>query len=139
MADDLATLRAAGWSVAVHNDYRLYGEPHTFWLFTHPDGRWLKGEGRTDEDAIRAAVTNQVLVSTRPDYDALAERCDRLEHALRWAQTILANMAMEHTTGWRGIFARWPISHEPLRADARGALPVIEKALAEQEQPHVDD
>jgi|GEM_PF-1875057 len=45
-------LRAAGWSVAVHNDYRLNGEAHTFWLWTHPDGRWIKGEGRTDEDAL---------------------------------------------------------------------------------------
>jgi Lar family restriction alleviation protein len=45
-------LRAAGWSVAVHNDYRLNGEAHTFWLWTHPDGRWVKGEGRNDEEAL---------------------------------------------------------------------------------------
>ena len=53
-------LRAAGWLVAVHNDYRLNGEPHTFWLWTHPDGRWIKGEGRTDADALaqcRAALS----------------------------------------------------------------------------------
>ena len=49
-------LRAEGWMVAVHNDYRLNGELHTFWLFTHPDGRWIKGEGRTDSDALRAAI-----------------------------------------------------------------------------------
>lgn len=48
-------LRDAGWSVAIHNDYRLAGEPHTFWLFTHPDGRWIKGEGRTDDEAIAQA------------------------------------------------------------------------------------
>lgn len=45
-------IRARGWVVAVHNDYQLNGEPHTFWLFTNPDGRWLKGEGRTDEEAL---------------------------------------------------------------------------------------
>lgn len=32
-------LRAKGWSVAVHNDYRLGGKRMTFWLFTHPSGR----------------------------------------------------------------------------------------------------
>jgi hypothetical protein len=51
-ADADRVLREAGWSVAVHNDYRLNGEAHTFWLWTHPDGRWIKGEGRTDEDAL---------------------------------------------------------------------------------------
>ena len=44
-------LRAAGWSVAVHNDYRLNGQPHTFWLFTSGD-RNVKGEGRTDAEAL---------------------------------------------------------------------------------------
>lgn len=44
-------LRAAGWSVAVHNDYRLDGEFHTFWLFTR-DGRAVKGEGTSDREAL---------------------------------------------------------------------------------------
>ena len=49
----LAEIRAAGWAVAVHNDYRLNGEAHTFWLFTHSDeGRYVKGEGRTDAEAL---------------------------------------------------------------------------------------
>lgn len=47
-ADDL---RAKGWSVAVHNDYRINGEPHTFWLLTHGD-RAIKGEGKTDVEAL---------------------------------------------------------------------------------------
>lgn len=50
-ADDM---RALGWAVAVHNDYRLHGEPHTFWLFTR-DGCAIKGEGRTDAEALRDA------------------------------------------------------------------------------------
>ena len=45
-------IRAAGWVVAVHNDYVLQGERNTFWLFTHHDGRWVKGEGKTDADAL---------------------------------------------------------------------------------------
>lgn len=44
-AEGVDRLRSEGWSVAVHNDYRLAGERMTFWLFTHPDGRWIKGEG----------------------------------------------------------------------------------------------
>ena len=51
-------LRMAGWAVAVHNDYQLDGEPHTFWLFTQ-GSRCAKGEGRTDAEAldqVRAAI-----------------------------------------------------------------------------------
>ncbi len=50
IADDI---REQGWAVAVHNDYRLNGEAHTFWLFTKGD-RAIKGEGRTDADALNA-------------------------------------------------------------------------------------
>jgi hypothetical protein len=46
-------IRALGWSVAVHNDYRIDGQSHTFWLFTK-GGRAVKGEGRTDADALNA-------------------------------------------------------------------------------------
>lgn len=53
---DAVLLRAEGWSVAVHNDYRLNGEAFTFWLWTHPSGRYVKGEGRTDADALAQCV-----------------------------------------------------------------------------------
>lgn len=46
-------IRALGWSVAVHNDYRLNGVAHTFWLFTKGD-RALRGEGLTDAQALNA-------------------------------------------------------------------------------------
>ena len=36
-AERLARIRAAGWVVACHNDYRLGGAAHTFWLFTKGD------------------------------------------------------------------------------------------------------
>jgi hypothetical protein len=49
----LADLRAAGWRVAVHNDYRLNGVDMTFWLMTHPSGVYAKGEGATDIEALR--------------------------------------------------------------------------------------
>ena len=50
------------------------------------------------------------------------------QHALERAEVILKNMAMENV-GWRSVFGRWPISHEPLRRDAHWALPEISRAL----------
>jgi hypothetical protein len=44
-------IREAGWMVAVHNDYRQAGVLYTFWLFAK-DGRCVKGEGRTDAEAL---------------------------------------------------------------------------------------
>lgn len=49
-------IRAQGWSVAVHNDYRLDGMNHTFWLFTK-DGRAIKGEGLSDQEALNQVRT----------------------------------------------------------------------------------
>ena len=46
--------------------------------------------------------------------------------ALERARVILANMAEENEGA---IFNRWPINHEPLRNDARNALPEIDAAL----------
>lgn len=48
----LAELRALGLSVAIHNDYRLNGEDHTFWLLVRADGMSYKGEGKTDHEAL---------------------------------------------------------------------------------------
>jgi len=48
----LSDLRRNGWRVAVHNDYTLNGSDRTFWLLTHPNGVYIKGEGPTDMDAL---------------------------------------------------------------------------------------
>lgn len=73
-ADDL---RAAGLSVAVHNDYRLNGIAHRFWLFVGPDGMSYKGEGTSDAEAlnqVRALVglplpaCRERLVPTQPGW-----------------------------------------------------------------------
>lgn len=64
-------IRAKGWAVAVHNDYRLRGENHTFWLFTKGE-RCVKGEGKTDAEAlnaVRAAIDKQET----PDEPATVE------------------------------------------------------------------
>lgn len=50
--------------------------------------------------------------------------------ALERAQVILRNMADERPGFWASLFGRrWLISHEPLRADARNALPEINAAI----------
>jgi hypothetical protein len=51
----LHLLRGAGWMVAVHNDYRQNGNLMMFWLFTHPSGRLIKGEGNSDTEAVAQA------------------------------------------------------------------------------------
>lgn len=58
--DYLARLRADGWMVAVHNDYREDGMLKTFWLFTHANGRWVKGEGpAADERGVLAVILHE--------------------------------------------------------------------------------
>lgn len=46
-------LRKLGWFVGIHNDYAVKGVPFTYWSLNHPaSGRFLKGEGRTDAEAL---------------------------------------------------------------------------------------
>jgi hypothetical protein len=76
-AHRLARLRSAGWTVAVHNDYRLNGKPFTFWLFTHEkSGRFAKGEGATDDEAL-AAVEVMATAGTGSDDDVPTATCPR--------------------------------------------------------------
>lgn len=49
-------------------------------------------------------------------------------------RTVLGNMALENETGLNSIFNRWPISHEPLRADAKGLVPLLDEALSQHHQ-----
>lgn len=54
----LSDMRRDGWSVVVHNDYKLHGERHTFWALAKGP-HMVKGEGPSDQhafDEIRAAV-----------------------------------------------------------------------------------
>jgi hypothetical protein len=65
----------SGWSVAIHNDYRLDGKPMTFWLFTKPlassacreSGWFVKGEGVSDDEALRQAWAALEAFKTRED------------------------------------------------------------------------
>jgi hypothetical protein len=56
----------------------------------------------------------------------LIQRNERLRGVLVRCQTVLTNLALENEGT---IFRRWPISHEPLRSDARGLLPEIDLVL----------
>jgi len=52
----LATLRQAGWTVALHTDSRHNGALRTDWMFTHTSGRYVRGEGQTDREAVREVL-----------------------------------------------------------------------------------
>lgn len=45
-------IRAKGWCVSAHNDYRLNGEAHTYWSFTKAPHYEVHGEGKSDADAL---------------------------------------------------------------------------------------
>lgn len=82
----LNRLRDQGWAVAVHNDYWLAGERYTFWLFTHRDGRWIKGEGRTDAEALaKASADAETLLSLSQERDRLREALEPfIKHHAPW-------------------------------------------------------
>lgn len=71
----LAAMRLEGWMVAVHNDYRLGGVPHTFWGFTHTSGRFVKGEGRTDVVAVKQAMEAAHDLAVVGDVPAIESTC----------------------------------------------------------------
>jgi hypothetical protein len=57
-----------------------------------------------------------------------ADRIRELLALLERCRTVLGNMALENE-GHARIFNRWQISHEPLRGDAKGLLPLLDEAL----------
>jgi hypothetical protein len=63
----LAELRKLGWLIAAHHEFELHKQLRTFWLFTHPCGRWIKAEG---------AASSEVLVLQLALGDALDHQCD---------------------------------------------------------------
>lgn len=64
-ASSPSDIRAKGWMVAVHNDYRLGGKFHTFWLFTK-DGRRVKGEGVSDAVALNQVREEIAALEGKP-------------------------------------------------------------------------
>ncbi len=49
---------------------------------------------------------------------------------LRRCRTVLGNMAEEREGLWEALTGRrWPVNHEPLRADAKNLVPLIDDVL----------
>lgn len=72
-----------------------------------------------------AVYTDRALTAEAERGRLKVER-DEARGLLGRCRTVLGNMARENEGA---IFNRWPISHEPLRADARNLLPLIEKEM----------
>ena len=50
--------------------------------------------------------------------------------ALKRCRVVLGNMAEENPGLWNELTGRrWPINHEPLRADAKNLVPLIDDLL----------
>jgi hypothetical protein len=67
LASTLEELRSKGWQVAAHHEFERHKQLRTFWLFTHPCGRWIKAEG---------AAASEVLVLQLALGDASQHHCD---------------------------------------------------------------
>ena len=55
-------MRESGWRVAAHNDYFQDGRSMTFWLFTHPSGWFVKGEGPLDLKALSQCAQQMLAI-----------------------------------------------------------------------------
>jgi hypothetical protein len=64
---------------AAYHEHLSKGGLMTFWLFTHPDGRWIKGEGFTDAEAIAAAFRS--AAPPTPTQEGPGHVC---KHGIRW-------------------------------------------------------
>ncbi len=59
LASNPDDIRAAGWSVSGHNDYRQDNASHTYWSFVRTEkgakiGQEVHGEGLTDAEALNS-------------------------------------------------------------------------------------
>jgi hypothetical protein len=80
----LSQLRADGWMVATHNDYRANGVLHTFYLLSK-DGRCAKGEGKTDLAALQELIASL----PKPTEAAPVERRAELERLTQADGTLM--------------------------------------------------
>ena len=72
-------------------------------------------------ESLKEALCEELTAraNERDEFIAVLTRC----------RTVLGNMAEEREGA---IFNRWAINHEPLRADARGLLPIIDAVLEDK-------
>lgn len=88
-----------------------------------------------ERQAREMAELQRKLTNEENYYEDMKIRAERAESALadkarilERCRFVLGNMAQENVGA---IFNRWPISHEPLRNDARGLLPDIDAVLGD--------
>lgn len=94
--ETLNKIRSMGWSVAVHNDYRLGGEQFTFWLFTENNGhRWIKGEARTDLEALQFVLSEIVASPVRVEDAQVRERTEYMAEELNFIRELLRGAQIE--------------------------------------------
>jgi hypothetical protein len=68
-------LRAAGLSVAIHNDYSVDGRAFTSWLMTNKNSAF-KGEGSTDMEALlKIAGALSEATGVQVAFDLAGSRC----------------------------------------------------------------
>lgn len=84
---------------------------------------WLRRYEAGDAECIAQAQAFDGRSFSPPDAAATIERLTGL---LGRCRTVLGNMARENEGA---TFFRWPINHEPLRADAKNLLPLIDEEI----------
>ena len=77
-------------------------------------------------DSVKRLITERDEWAEQ--YEIAKTELDISHNVLGRCRTVLGNMALENE-GHARLFSRWPISHEPLRHDAKNLLPVIDEAL----------
>lgn len=101
-------MRACGWAVAVHNDYRIGGEAHTFWLFTCGD-KATCGEGRTDAIAIAKAFASANGIEPVPaPWDADAYRADCARRGVEPGS--MPSLEYDNPTGYGWCVVSWALN-----------------------------
>jgi chromosome segregation ATPase len=118
-------LRKDGWAVAVHNDYRLNGRSHTFWLFTRGN-RFIKGEGETDAAALDEARFAAKTQKTR--IDELKEENNALQARLEAVEQELA----EETATRKTLGETLAVSHQT-NLDLKARIAELEKPIDDAE------
>jgi len=81
-------LRAAGLTVAVHNDCRVNGQASTFWLMTDKDMHAYKGEGATDREALLQIAVAWARQTLGVDDGAVKKLQDLIARNLERAQLV---------------------------------------------------
>lgn len=99
----LRAIRARGWSVAVHNDYKQEGVHHTFWLFTK-DGKAVKGEGPDDVTALKDVIIQLRLTDGVIEHEREPAPVEEEQPAYEEARKLWPDI-WEKATGHKSQFA----------------------------------